>query len=233
MQDAVDRAEKMVTQITVAEKELTACVGPMLTTAGVGHFGFLHEVKGSCAQEAALSLHVGMNVSIVVAQLPMIDADPHQHPMDQFRSTLEIAWRLKVATDQLWQPIARGTETAQKLSGKCRHLQTTVAKPVPGANHPEQDDVVPCAHGHEDQQASKPNQFATASGVDGAKQDESMADFIQHKAQSSPTTRKYMDALSWIAVNTGYTAPVHEQPAQHMPRSLQAKSALMTIGFAG
>ena len=76
----------------VAERERTAClrkadnaikddlqtgrrVGPMLATSGAGHFGFLHEVKGSCAQEAALSLHAGMIGSMVAAQLPPVDAD--------------------------------------------------------------------------------------------------------------------------------------------------------------
>ena len=54
----------------------------MLTTAEVGLFSFLHEVKSSCAQEAALSLHVSVIGPMVAAQLPLVDADPHEHPMD-------------------------------------------------------------------------------------------------------------------------------------------------------
>ena len=60
---------------------------------------------------------------------------------------------------------------------------------APGANDPEQHDAAPCAHGNEDQQASEPNQFTATRVVDGAKPDESMADLIQHEAQSSPTSK--------------------------------------------
>ena len=96
----------------------------MLTTVGVGNFCFLHEVKGSCAQEAALSLHVGVIGPMVAAQLPLVDADPHEHPMDQFQATLETVRKSKEAAGQLWQSISRGADTTQQLSDKCHDLQT-------------------------------------------------------------------------------------------------------------
>ena len=150
----------------------------MLTTAEVGHFGFLHEVKGSCAQEAALSLHVGMISPMVAAQLPLVDADPHGHPMDQFRETLETARKLIEATDQLWQSISRGVDTAQQLSDKCHHLQTAVVQRVPSTNYPEHNNEALGALGQVGQPASDLNQLASASGGDAAKPDESMADLI-------------------------------------------------------
>ena len=109
----------------------------MCATAGISDFGFLHAVKGSSAQEAGQSLHVGVIGSMVAEQLPLVIADPHQHPMDQLRTTFDIAWKLKQATNQLWQSIARGAEAANKLSDKCDHLHSTVVRRVPGANYPE------------------------------------------------------------------------------------------------
>ena len=86
--DTLDRTLKMVGQkTTVADHELKQktkddfekgrVVGPMLAAARIGYFSFSQEVKGSCAQECALNLHVGLTGSTVAAQFPLVGADPN------------------------------------------------------------------------------------------------------------------------------------------------------------
>ena len=87
----------MASQAELAEQELTACckraittsqedlekgraVGPMLVSGGKAHFRYFQEVKGSCPQEMAINYHVGLVGLKLAAQLPLVDAEPNQHP---------------------------------------------------------------------------------------------------------------------------------------------------------
>ena len=45
----------------------------------------------------AVNYHIGMVGLTVAAQLPLVDVDPNQHPIDQFQKTLDAAWELKEA----------------------------------------------------------------------------------------------------------------------------------------
>ena len=107
LKDAFVKRTKLVNQTEAAAKTFAAFlrraeniddedlasgrnVAPMLATKGTAHFGYLHKVQGSCPREAALSFHVGLLSPSVVGQIPFVDADPQQHPMEQFQRTLEI-----------------------------------------------------------------------------------------------------------------------------------------------
>ena len=98
----------------------------------------------------------------VAAQLPLVDVDPNQHPIDQLQMTLDTAWELKEATNRLWETVLKTTETARELSDRCHILHSGVVTRVPGAQHPESEDAVP-----------------------RIKEEKSMADRIQQTAQSS------------------------------------------------
>ena len=79
----------------------------------------------------------------VAAQLPLVDAEPDRHPIDQFQKTLDTAWDLKEAINWFWESLATGTETVQQLSDRCRFLHTGVVKRVSGADYPESEDAQP------------------------------------------------------------------------------------------
>ena len=135
----------MAGQAELAEQELTACcksgintsqenlkneraVGPMLISRGKAQFTYF-----PCGL-------VGLTVA---AQLPLVDAEPDQHPNDQLQKTSETAWDLTEAIHRFWESLAKGTETAQQLSDRCRFLHTGVVKRVPGADYPESEDAQP------------------------------------------------------------------------------------------
>ena len=99
------------------------------------------------SQETALNFHVGLVGSTVAAQLPLVDATPDQHPIDNFQKTLETSWDLTEAIHRLWESLANGTETAQQLSDRCHYLHTGVVKRVPGADYPESEDAQPNTRG--------------------------------------------------------------------------------------
>ena len=113
----LERTLKMAGQAELAEQELIACckravntshedlesgraVGPMLVSRGKAHFRYFQEVNGFCPQEMAINYHVVSVGLTVAAQLPLVDAEPDQHPIDQLQKTLETAWDLKDATNQ-------------------------------------------------------------------------------------------------------------------------------------
>ena len=94
------------------------------TNAGVRRKGTFQLLPGGqrfLPQEMAINYHVGLVGLTVAAQLPLVDAEPDQHPIDQFQKTLETAWDLKEATNLLWESLAKGTETVQKLSDRCHY----------------------------------------------------------------------------------------------------------------
>ena len=92
-----EMAATLSTAIASAQDDIQASrrVGPMPATAGKGHVGFYQPVQGICPERLALTNHVGLIGESVANQLPLVDVDPNQHPMDQFRSTLEAAARMK------------------------------------------------------------------------------------------------------------------------------------------
>ena len=91
----------------------------------------------------AVNYHIGMVGLTVAAQLPLVDVDPNQHPIDQLQKTLDAAWEQKKATNRLWESFAKGTETARELSDRSHFLHTGVVKRVPGADYPESEDAQP------------------------------------------------------------------------------------------
>ena len=64
----------------------------------------------------AVNYHVGMVGLTVAAQLPLVDVEPNQHPIDQLQKTLDAAWELKEAIHWLWESLAKGPETVRELS---------------------------------------------------------------------------------------------------------------------
>ena len=115
----------------------------MLAIAGKGHFAFYQSVLGSRLERLALTSHVGLICKSVTNQLPLVDVDPNQHPMDQFRRTLEAATRMKDDSARLWESLAKVTQMAHDLSYKCHELQVKVVVRVPGANRPSSEDAQP------------------------------------------------------------------------------------------
>ena len=130
----------------------------MMASRGKAHLRYFQEV--TWPQEMAINYHVGLVGLTVAAQLPLVDAQPDQHPIDQLQKTLETSWDLKEAIKRLWESLAKGTETAQQLSDRSHMLHTEVVKRAPGADYPESEDAQP------------------------SNKEESMADRIQHVALS-------------------------------------------------
>ena len=89
-----------------------------------GTFQILPRGESSCPQEMAIKYHLGLVGLTVAAQLPLVDAEPDQHPIDQLQKALETAWGLKEAIIRLGESLAKGTETAQQPSDRCHLLHT-------------------------------------------------------------------------------------------------------------
>ena len=68
----------------------------------------------------------------MAGQIPFVDADPQQHPMEQFQRTFEIVAVFKEKVDQLWHLLNKCAQTEQKLRHKCHLLHTTFVKIILG-----------------------------------------------------------------------------------------------------
>ena len=156
LSDAADHVAILATKAKQAKQELAATlytdlasaqediqagrrVGSMLATGGKGHFAFYQAVLGSCQERLALTNHVGLVGQSVTNQIPLVEVDPNQHPMDQLRGTLQTATRLKEDFKRLWESLTKIVETAQELSDKCHDLQVKTAVTTTGASHPSSD----------------------------------------------------------------------------------------------
>ena len=117
--------------------------GPMLATGTRGHFSFYQAVEGSCQERLAVTNHVGLICQSVANQIPLVNVDPNQHPMGQFRGTLETASRMKDDSTRLWESLTKIVEAAQELSDKCHDLQVKTVVRTEGASHPSSEDAQP------------------------------------------------------------------------------------------
>ena len=137
--DAADHVAILATKANQAEQELAATLytdlasaqediqagrrgGPMLATGTRGHFAFYQAVQGSCQERLAVTNHVGLIGQSVTNQIPFVKVDPNQHPMDQFRGTLETATRMKEDSTRPWESLTKIVEAARELSDKCHDV---------------------------------------------------------------------------------------------------------------
>ena len=90
-----------------------------------------------------VNYHIGLVGLTVSAQLPLVDVDPNQHPIDQIQMTSDTAWELKEATNRLWETLLTTTGTARELRDRCHFLHSGVVTRLPGAQYPESEDAIP------------------------------------------------------------------------------------------
>ena len=112
LMDAAEHLVSLATKADQAEQELTANLYtdlvsaqddiqagrrsvPMLATGTIGHFAFYQDVEGGYPERLAVTNRVGLIGQTVTDQIPFIKVDPNQHPMDQFRGTLDTATKMK------------------------------------------------------------------------------------------------------------------------------------------
>ena len=205
--DAAEHLASLATKAEQAEQELAALlstalvsaqedlqagrkVGPMLATAGKGRFVFYQAVLGSCQERLALTNHVGLIGQSVTNQIPLVEVDPNQHPMDQLRSILQAATRMKDDSARLRESLTKIVKTAQELSDTCHDLQVKTVVRTPGANHPSSEYAQPNTNEETMAMADRIKQESQKAdiGMEQAAQEE-LDQAAPNSATSSPRTR--------------------------------------------
>lgn len=113
----------------------------MVAAKGQGHFAFFTQVENGSVESLAVTNHIKLIGQSTADQIPLVQVDPNQHPMDRMLATQEAATKLMDQATKLSGAINKIVQATQSLSERCHDIQRQTVERTIEAIHSQWEDA--------------------------------------------------------------------------------------------